>query len=226
MHPPRTTDAGERLGRALRSPVASVRLQAALAAGTHPDPDHVEALVERCAIEPDFYVRDMLTWALTRHPASSTVPRLLAETRSTVPQARSQALHTLSKVGDPLGWTAITPALLRDADEDVARSAWRAAVVLAPPDSRARLAGALATQLGRGGRDVQLSLSRALAALGDAALPVLSAATEHADVGVRTHATATERLLREPDLAFDAAIDEARRAVALRDAPVPEEAPC
>ncbi|KPC71415.1 hypothetical protein ADL27_52945, partial [Streptomyces sp. NRRL F-6602] len=40
---------------------ASVRLRAALAIGSAPRPDFVGALVERCAVEPEFSVRDMLT---------------------------------------------------------------------------------------------------------------------------------------------------------------------
>ncbi|MFW3172835.1 HEAT repeat domain-containing protein [Geodermatophilus sp. CPCC 206100] len=217
-------EAGTRLRAALSSPVPSARLQTALAAGTHPDPGQVDALVERCAVEPDFYVRDMLTWSLTRHPASTTVPRLLEETRAAGRQARSQALHTLSKIGDPRGWTAVTRELLHDADDEVARSAWRAAVVLVPAGGEVELAGTLAARLGRGNRDVRLSLSRALAALGDAAMPVLRAAAEHEDVDVRAHAIATQRLVRDPDEGFDAAVSEAKRIVALEDAPIPDEA--
>ncbi|NEK56549.1 HEAT repeat domain-containing protein [Geodermatophilus sabuli] len=219
MPTPTGADVRTRLRSALSSPVPSARLQAVLAAGTHPDPGQVDALVERCAVEPDFYVRDVLTWSLTRHPASATVPRLLEETRAAGRQARSQALHTLSKVGDPRGWTAVTRDLLHDADDEVARSAWRAAVVLVPDGSEAELAAALATQLGRGGRDVQLSLSRALAALGDAAGPVLTDAARDGDAAVRAHAIATERLVRDPDEGFDAAIAEARRVLALQGAP-------
>ncbi len=103
----------DQLRAALASADSSSRLQTALTAGTDPDPSYVEVLVERCAIEPDFYVRDMLTWALTRHPADLTVPLLLEEAQSDVPQARSQALHSLSKVGDPRGWAAVTDAVLR-----------------------------------------------------------------------------------------------------------------
>jgi HEAT repeat protein len=223
MDTPHPAVAGTRLREALSSPAPSARLQAALSAGTHPHPGHVGTLVERCAVEPDFYVRDMLTWSLTRHPASTTVPRLLEEVGSPEPQARSQALHTLSKIGDPRGWTAVTRELLHDPDDEVARSAWRAAVVLVPAGSEAQLAGALAAQLGRGDRDVRLSLSRALAALGDAAVPVLADAAEHPDPGVRAHAIATERLLRHPDEGFDAAIAEAQRIVALTDAPIPDD---
>ncbi|MBK0419836.1 HEAT repeat domain-containing protein [Leucobacter sp. CSA1] len=89
------------LGRALENPNPSSRLRAALAAGTHPEPGDVPVLIRRCGTEPDFFVRDRLTWALTRHPADTTVPLLLEALQpDSAPQARAQALHTLSKVGD------------------------------------------------------------------------------------------------------------------------------
>lgn len=152
---------------ALEDGRASVRLRAAMAVGTAPDPRFVDKLVERCAVEPEFFVRDMLTWALTRHPVSLTLPLLVREVRSEQAQARSQALHTLSKIGDRRAWPVITRALLTDADDEVARSAWRTAVVLVPEGEESALAVVLATQLGRGERETQLSLSRALVALGE-----------------------------------------------------------
>jgi HEAT repeat protein len=219
MTQPHQTESEARLRAALLAASSSARLQAALAAGTYPDPHYVEALVERCAIEPDFSVRDMLTWSLTRHPASITVPRLLEETKSPSVQALSQALHTLSKIGDPRGWTAISPELLHHPDDEVARSAWRAAVALVPEGGGTELAVLLSSQLGRGDRDVQLSLSRALAALGEAAIAALTDAADHGDAHVRAHAIATERLLGDPDEGFDSAIFEAKRFVALQNAP-------
>ncbi|WP_329446784.1 HEAT repeat domain-containing protein [Streptomyces canus] len=195
-----------------RSPV---RLRAALAVGTAPEPRFVDKLVERCAVEPEFFVRDMLTWALTRHPVSVTLPVLLREVGSERAQARSQALHTLSKIGDRRAWPAITRALLSDGDDEVARSAWRTAVVLVPEGEESGLATVLATQLGRGERATQLSLSRALVALGEVVLPVLRDARTAPDRRVRTHALATERLLRDPDAGFEFAIEEAKRVVAL-----------
>ncbi|GHB71113.1 hypothetical protein GCM10010377_72230 [Streptomyces viridiviolaceus] len=194
---------------------SSVRLRAALVVGTTPDPRFVGKLVERCAIEPEFYVREMLTWALTRHAPSSTVPELVDEVRSERAQARSQALHTLSKIGDRQAWSAITRALLTDSDDEVARSAWRAAVALVPEGEEAELAAVLATQLGRGERETQLSLSRALVALGEVVTPTLRAAMTALDPRVRQHALATERLLRDPDAGFEFAIEEAKRIVAL-----------
>lgn len=204
-----------RVLRGLENNSSSVRLQAALAVGTAPDPEFIGKLIERCAIEPEFYVREILTWALTRHAASMTVPVLLDEVRSECAQARSQALHTLSKIGDRRAWPAITPELLSDTDDEVARSAWRAAVVLVPEGAERELAVVLATQLGRGGRETQLSLSRALIALGEVMLPALGAATRDLDPRVRAHAIATERLWRDPEAGFEFAIEEAKRIVAL-----------
>ncbi|MFF3732244.1 HEAT repeat domain-containing protein [Streptomyces sp. NPDC002476] len=210
----RDTDAMRAL-QELEDGRSSVRLRAALAVGTTPDPRFVDKLVERCAIEPEFFVRDMLTWALTRHPVSMTLPGLLREVRAERAQARSQALHTLSKIGDRRAWPAITRTLLADADDEVARSAWRAAVVLVPEGEESALAAVLATQLGRGGRETQLSLSRALVALGEAIVPALRAATTVPDPRIRAHALATRRLLRDPDTGFEFAIEEAKRIVVL-----------
>jgi HEAT repeat protein len=199
----------------LAARASSTRLKAALAIGTHPDPDLVEILVARCAVEPDFYVRDMLTWVLTRFPPDVTVPRLLAELDSASAQARSQSLHTLSKIGDGRAWPAITRDLLRDADDEVARSAWRAAVVLVPEGQEKDLAAELSAQLGRGDRDVQLSLSRALIELGPVVEPLLREAAAGGDPRVAAHAAATERLLHDPDAAFELAVDQAKRIYAL-----------
>ncbi|MGI5230735.1 HEAT repeat domain-containing protein [Actinoallomurus iriomotensis] len=201
--------------RGLENSSSSVRLKAAMAVGTTPDPRFVDKLIERCAIEPEFFVREILTWALTRHESSMTVPKLIDELRSERAQARSQALHTLSKIGDRQGWPAITRALLTDADDEVARSAWRAAVVLVPDDEGAELAEVLTTQLGRGERETRLSLSRALIALGEVIMPALRVAMTDPDPRVRRHAIATERLWHDPEAGFDFAIEEAKRVVAL-----------
>ena len=194
---------------------ASQRLRAALDAGTRPQTVDAVRLVERCAVEPDFFVRDMLTWALTRHPAAVTVPLLVGELGSAIPQARSQALHTLSKIGDSAVWPHLTDALLRDADDEVARAAWRAAVAVVPPGEEEALARVLASQLGRGGTDMQKSLTRALLALGAAGEPALTTATASPRAVVRAHAEETLRLRDEPDAGFAGVLEEAKRVVAL-----------
>jgi HEAT repeat protein len=197
---------------ALTAKSCSTRLKAALAVGTYPEPDMVGTLVTRCALEPDFYVRDMLTWALTRFPNDMTVPRLVAELGSDNAQARSQALHTLSKIKDSGAWPAITRALLRDPNDEVARSAWRAAVALVPEAQKRELAAELGAQFGRGDRDVQRSLSRSLVALGaDAVEPVLHKAMASNDPAIRAHAAATERLLRDPNASFEPDVVAAKR---------------
>ncbi|MER6028237.1 HEAT repeat domain-containing protein [Streptomyces sp. NPDC001851] len=225
------TPQNTRVLNALSAKDSSVRLQAALAVGSNPDPTFLETLVERCAVEPDFFVRDMLSWALTRFAPEITLPRMRRELGSGRTQARSQALHTLSKIGDRSAWAWITRDMLRDTDDEVARTAWRVAVVLVPEDEEKDLADELVSQLGRGDRTVRLSLSRALVDLGDAAKAALEQAAADPDPVVAAHARATELLRRNPETGFDAAIDEAKRVVTLGPeraaaADAAETAPC
>lgn len=199
-------------GLAHRDP--STRLRAALAAGSRPDPASAPELVRRCGVEPDFFVRDMLTWAVTRLPAATTVPLLLDAVRDGGTRARSQALHTLSKIGDGAAWPEVSRHL-HDADADVARAAWRASVVLVPAQEAPSLARALTRGLGRGDRDVRRALSRALAALGDAGADAATAAADSPDAGVRAHARGTLELLGDPDAGNGDSADAALRARAL-----------
>lgn len=203
------------LDLAFAHPDPSVRLNAAMQAGLSPSASDLDALVQQCAVEPDFQVREMLTWALIRLPASIAVPRLVAELDRPEPQARSQALHTLSKFRDASSWPAVA-ARLDDPHTDVVRTAWYASVAVVPEGERSWLANKLATRLGWGEPDVQRSLSRALVALGEDVLaPALAAAAQHQDAAVREHAAATERLLADPDSAFAPSIRTARREVGL-----------
>lgn len=208
---PHDADQQARLIDALRAPNASTRLRAALVAGTTPDPTLVHPLIARCGIEPDFFVRDMLTWALIRHPTQLTVPELLTELYSDNPQSRSQSLHTLSKLADKDLWRKVPKSLMHDADDEVARTAWRTAVVLVPHGEEKVLAAELITELGRGDRDLKRSLSRALIALDDAIHPLLTAAMNSNDPAIRAHAHATERLMADPDSEFTITAEDARR---------------
>ncbi|MER6472671.1 HEAT repeat domain-containing protein [Streptomyces collinus] len=200
-----------RVADALGAENSSVRLKAALAAGSSADPGFLEPLVERCATEPDFFVRDMLSWALTRLPPEVALPRIRQELDSGHAQARGQALHTLSKLGDRSAWPWITRDTLHDPDDEVARTAWRVAVALVPEDGKKDLAADLVTQLGRGDRGVRLSLSRALVELGHETEAVLAKAAEHPDPAVAAHARATTWLRHHPE----AGRDEAMRIVML-----------
>ncbi len=209
-----------RLTDALEAEPSSARLQTAMAAGLRPHDRYIEVLVERCTVEPDFFVRDMLTWALIQHDPTLVLERVLPELASPFPQARSQALHTLSKLGDQRAWPAITTDLLTDAEDVVAQTAWRAAAALVPEQEAGALAEVLAAQFSRGDRATQRALSRALAALGTAATPVIEKAKRHKNAAVRTHAIATERLMANPDVGFDVALAAARRTVAIHGAPL------
>lgn len=193
------------LAGALSAESSSVRLQAALAAGSYPDPALVDPLVERCAVEPELFVRDTLSWALMRLPVETTLPRLRRELGSEEPQARRQALHTLSKIGDRSAYPWITRAMLCEADEGIARTAWRVAVALVPEDEaeKSALADELVTQLGRGDRDARLSMSRALVDLGQAAAPAVRRATASSDPAAAARARAVLLLLEDLEAGSD-----------------------
>ncbi|MGO3147278.1 MAG: HEAT repeat domain-containing protein [Leucobacter sp.] len=198
-----TQTAAERLRQALTAEDSSDRLQAALTAGTRADSEFASALIERCGEEPDFYVRDMLTWALTRLPRDVVLPRVLAELNSERAQARSQALHTLSKLGDPASYEAIRTSHLHDPDDEIARAAWRAAAGLVPFEAAGVLAAELAQEFGRGDLVVQRSLSRALVELGEHAQEIAErVANGQGTDRVRIHAQATLRLIDDPEASF------------------------
>ena len=184
----------------LNSPNQSVRLKAALAAGTYPNPDQIEVLILQCAKESDFFVRDTLSWALMRHDQNSVVDRLKIELKSENPQARSQALHTLSKIGDKENYGLITRDLLLDSNDFVASTAWRSASVLAPDKDKQALVEVLISQLGRGDSDTQFGLTRFLCAIGQPIVAPLMQAAQSADEVVRTHAEFTLIRFQEMEL--------------------------
>ncbi|KTR09570.1 HEAT repeat domain-containing protein [Curtobacterium citreum] len=200
---------------ALTDPRSSVRLRAVMALGTAADPADLELLLERCAVDPDLQVREALTWSIVRLPAELTVPRLVEQLHRPEAQARSQAIQTLSKIRDASVYPAVAEAL-GDPDPGVARTAWRAAALLAPESDRPALARRLARELGAGDRERRLALSRALASLGaDVAGPVLTEAAERRGDAVREHVADTERLLADPDAGSALAVERARREMAL-----------
>lgn len=210
---PTTTDRTQRLIDALAHQHTDVRLKAAMAAGSDPTPPLAAPLMRRCAVEDDFFVRDMVTWALIQQPAEIVLPLLRPELESDAWQARSQGLHTLTKIADPGTWDWITPQHLHDQHDAVARTAWRAAVALVPEERAAWLAGELVAELGRGDRDLQRSLSRALIGLGPVIEPLLDRASRHLDPAIRAHAAATQRLHQDPDSEFWLTLSEVSDAV-------------
>ena len=184
----------------LKSPDQSVRLKAALAAGTYPNLDHIEVLIRQCASETDFFVRDTLSWALMRQDRPTVVQSLIPELKSANPQSRSQALHTLSKIGDKNNYSLITTELLLDADDFVASTAWRSASVLVPDADKPALVEILISQLGRGDSDTQFGLTRFLCAIGQPIVAPLMHAAQSADETVRTQAEFTLIRFQEMEL--------------------------
>ena len=184
----------------LKSPDQSVRLKAALAAGTYPNLDHIDVLIRQCENESDFFVRDTLSWALMRQDRPTVVQRLIPELKSANPQSRSQALHTLSKIGDKNNYSLITTELLLDADDFVASTAWRSASVLVPDADKPALVEILISQLGRGDSDTQFGLTRFLCAIGQPIVAPLMQAAQSADETVRTQAEFTLIRFQEMEL--------------------------
>lgn len=185
----------------LASPDQSLRLKAALAAGTYPEDAYIEILISQCSHEVDFFVRDTLSWALMRHDVNLVVERLKSELSSGIVQARSQALHTLSKIGDKENYSLITREHLLDPEDKVAVTAWRTASVLAPESERPALTQVLVTQLGRGDSDMQFDLTRFLCALGDCIVEPLEEAAKSEREVVRIHAEFT--LIRYKEMQLD-----------------------
>jgi len=186
----------------LASPDQSVRLKAALAAGTYPAPEFIEILISQCAHEPDFFVRDTLSWALMRHDQEAVVEKLIPELNSPVAQSRSQAIHTFSKIGEKKYYPLITDELLFDEEDSVASTAWRAASVLVPESEKSALVAKLVTQLGRGDSDVQFGLTRFLCTLGEVIVAPLTEAAKSAKEEVRVQAEFTLLRFREMELEF------------------------
>lgn len=185
----------------LASPNQSVRLNAALAAGTYPEIGFVEILISQCSHESDFFVRDTLSWALMRQDREAVMARLIPELQSPIAQARSQALHTLSKIGDKRNYCLIADSALFDSDDSVASTAWRAASVLVPEEEKDSLVAKLVTQLGRGDSDTQFGLTRFLCTIGEQIVGPLRSAALSEDENIRTQAEFT--LLRYNEMKLD-----------------------
>ncbi|WBT08929.1 HEAT repeat domain-containing protein [Corynebacterium sp. SCR221107] len=175
---------GTRMGSKANNGTASSRWDKAEAPAY--TPALMDVLIERCAVESDFFVREMLTWALIRHPSRRLVDALVQQLEDPRPQAQSQALHTLSKLAlsphlvPGRIWEAIKDKHVADPHDEVATAAWRVAVLVVPEDQRAALTTKLEKERTRTHPETIKSLRRALAALGHGA----DCATGRGDAGV------------------------------------------
>jgi HEAT repeat protein len=136
-----------------------------------------------------------------RHEIGKVVDRLKPELNSENPQAKSQALHTLSKIGDKQFYSLITNEHFFDSQDKVAVTAWRAASVLVPDSEKSALTRILITQLGRGDSDLQFDLTRFLCALGEVIIEPLQQTSESEKDEVRLHAAFT--LMRYQEMSLE-----------------------
>jgi HEAT repeat protein len=167
----------------LANPDRDVRQVAVIALGERADPATADALVAQLFAEPDFFVRDTLTWAVTRLGASALPAVLAGLDEQRAPEVRTQALHTLSKIADPATVNAIVTLIDDDEPAVSAKARWALGRIGDP-----RVVPQLADRLGANTTEVQNALTDVLASFGSGAVPTLVDALGHSDAAVRQHA--------------------------------------
>lgn len=126
------------LTQQLRHPEPYARIRAAL--GAPPAP--VRDLVEQLTDDPEPGVREVVTWALSRHGSSAVEP-LLKRLDDPDPVVRGDVARALGKVGDPLAVPALV-ARLGDPEAAVRSAAVRALGSIGRLEAAAPLAALLA----------------------------------------------------------------------------------
>lgn len=208
-------DTRQELLEKLRNPDRDIRQAAALALGTRSDESTVQTLAESLWQEPDFFVRETMTWALARvqDAALPVVVQALLESR--ISEVRTQALHVLSKFRDP-STVEVIGTLIEDPDEEVAHKArWALARIGEPqafPPLVALMGGDDETQRNK--------LTDNLAEFGAVAVPSMVEALSSSDAMVRRHAADVLCFIGSPDAeiaapALGEAVDDDDPAVAV-----------
>ena len=155
------------------------RLHAVMALGQLANVAALPALLARLGAEPDFFVRDNVSWALLRIGDAAVLP-LIAMLDDTNHVVRYHAAHSLSKLGDARAVKALI-ITLDDTDAHVVQKAIYALGSIRD----ARALSALTSRLGNGSREAQSALHDALVAFGATAVPHLLIMLDHADIAVR-----------------------------------------
>ncbi|MFC4456709.1 HEAT repeat domain-containing protein [Deinococcus sonorensis] len=166
----------------LLHPDKNVRIRAALDLGAAQHLAALPDLIGRLGHEPDFFVRENLTWAVVRM-GPDAMPFLLRLLEGPDATTRLQVVHTLSKIADPASASALTRAI-NDPDDEVARKAIFALGQMDHPEALTTLMGGV----GHPDAERRNTLSTALVEFGHAALPPLLAALRHPDAQRRAHA--------------------------------------
>ncbi|GCB51564.1 FOG: HEAT repeat [Streptomyces sp. NL15-2K] len=176
-----------------------MRNTAALAIGSQFESGYANELVEALWTEPDFFVRETMTWAVTRLEEATRPAVLAAIEPDRSPEVRVQALHVVSKFANPETVDAVLP-YITDPDEAVARKArWALGRIREP-----RAVPHLVALLGDHGLEERNALTDDVAAFGSAAVPSLVEALRSDDQVVRRHAADILCYIGHPD-AEDAA---------------------
>ena len=172
---------------------SSVRQRAAFYLGTHGDDSIARELVSLLISEPDFYVRETLTWAVVTR-SESTYPLLIDALAGDGPE-RVPVLHALSKIRRPEAVAEILP-LASDPDEFVAAKARWALGRTATPGA----VSALLDHLGEEGDFNRRELTRALEQAGEHAVEGLAdRLVNDSEVSVRRHAAEVLIGIGDPD---------------------------
>lgn len=167
----------------ITDPDRDVRQESALALGESADEEAIDAVLAQLWVEPDFFVRETLTWTTVRIGESAIGPVTKVLGSGVDSGVKIQALHVLSKIADPSTLADITP-FIRDADPEVAAKArWALSRI-----GDERSVPLLGQHLGIGDAEAQNALTDVLASFGSAAVPVMIDALAHERPGVRRHA--------------------------------------
>ncbi|MDQ1286940.1 MAG: hypothetical protein QG622_505 [Actinomycetota bacterium] len=172
---------------------AGVRMRSAMDLGRLRAAQAAPALVERLGLEPEFLIRETLTWAILRleEEAGPFVDQALSSPRWL---ARRQAVHVLSKQGRPEDADRLIPLIGDDVDAVASRAYGAAARTHA-----ASVVPALVGQLARGDAEHRNMLTAALAELGESAVPALVGALRGSHrAEVRRHAADSLAYLGSP----------------------------
>jgi len=173
-------------------PDKNVRIRAALDLGAAQHRAALPDLIERLGREPDFFVRENLTWAVVRMGADA-IPPLLGLLAHSDAAVRLQAVHTLSKMADPAGAVALGQAV-SDPEDEVARKAIFALGQMRDPAALSTLVA----QVGHPEAERRNTLGTALIGFGQAALAPLQALLQHPEAQRRAHAADILGLLGDP----------------------------
>ena len=215
--PPPPRDAGSAASDSITDPgtlltilsdhslVPQARQQAALEIGRRADPALGHRLVRLLWEEPEFFVRESITWALVRM-GRVYLPEVASALSDSRPVVRAQAVHLLSKVGAPEYADAVLP-LLDDPDPQVSvKARWMLAQL-----HDLRLLPRLVDALGQSDPREHDVIDQLITGYRGAAVPSLAAAVRHGTPAQREQAVEVLQSIGSPEA--DAAVPALRQAV-------------